>query len=91
MTFNPYATLFKCPACCDTCNCTKCCSNRGEPYISSAKFGRMPLPGSVEALALAEEARLAQGPAEKRNLAKARERRKAREGGGAGLLHTPKA
>ncbi|KAH9920507.1 uncharacterized protein BXZ73DRAFT_35313, partial [Epithele typhae] len=35
LEFNPFATDFTCPRCTDTCNCTKCCKQRGEPYVSS--------------------------------------------------------
>lgn len=33
--FDPYMTNFKCPKCMNMCNCTHCCSKRGEPYVTT--------------------------------------------------------
>ena len=35
IAFDAYAGVFKCPRCMDICNCTACCSKRGETYVSS--------------------------------------------------------
>ena len=54
ITFDAYAVCFVCPRCQNTCNCTSCCARRGETYIS-ARVGKLPPPGSAEALALVHE------------------------------------
>jgi hypothetical protein len=33
--FDSYMTNFKCPKCTKTCNCTHCCSKRGETYVTT--------------------------------------------------------
>ncbi|KAM5536349.1 hypothetical protein V8D89_009947 [Ganoderma adspersum] len=55
IVFEAYARHFICPRCQDTCNCTSCCSKRGETYIS-ARVGKLPPPNSEEALALIKAA-----------------------------------
>ncbi|KAM5536359.1 hypothetical protein V8D89_009957 [Ganoderma adspersum] len=54
IAFEAYARYFVCLRCLDTCNCTVCCSKRGETYIS-ARIGKLPPPNSAEALALIKE------------------------------------
>ncbi|PIL30018.1 hypothetical protein GSI_07930 [Ganoderma sinense ZZ0214-1] len=55
IAFDAYARQFVCPRCQDICNCTVCCSRRGETYIS-ARVGKLPVANSAEALALIKAA-----------------------------------